>query len=76
MIVPGTPGLNCRRQCGQTESQSRKNESRGPNSSALSVRDVAAAAWQHADGKGFNILIETVPLGGRISLRTPFQERE
>ena len=26
-------------------------------------------AWQHADGKGFNIQIETVPLDGRINLR-------
>ena len=27
------------------------------------------SAWLHADGKGFNIQIETVPLDGRISLR-------
>ncbi len=27
------------------------------------------SAWQHADGKGFNIQVETVPLDGRISLR-------
>ena len=27
------------------------------------------SAWQHADGKGFNIQIETVPLDGRITLR-------
>lgn len=27
------------------------------------------SAWQHADGKGFNLLVETVPLDGRISLR-------
>jgi len=26
-------------------------------------------AWAHADGKGFNIQIETVPLDGRITLR-------
>lgn len=29
------------------------------------------SAWQHSDGKGFNIQIETVPLDGRISLRVP-----
>jgi hypothetical protein len=28
------------------------------------------SAWAHADGKGFNIQIECVPLDGRISLRT------
>ena len=27
------------------------------------------SAWQHADGNGFNIQIETVPLDGRITLR-------
>jgi len=27
------------------------------------------SAWAHADGKGFNIQIETVPLDGRITLR-------
>ena len=32
------------------------------------------SAWQHADGKGFNIQIETVPLDGRISLRVPSEK--
>ena len=27
------------------------------------------SAWTHADGKGFNIQIDTVPLDGRITLR-------
>ena len=27
------------------------------------------SAWAHADGKGFNIQIETVPLDGKITLR-------
>ena len=34
------------------------------------------SAWQHADGKGFNIQIETVPLGGRMSLRIPSEKSE
>jgi len=29
------------------------------------------AAWPHADGKGFNIQVEAVPLDGKISLRVP-----
>ena len=29
------------------------------------------AAWAHADGKGFNIQLEAVPLDGKISLRVP-----
>ena len=32
--------------------------------------------WQHADAKGFNILIETMPLDGRISLRVPVEKAE
>jgi hypothetical protein len=34
------------------------------------------SAWQHGDGKGFNIQIETVPLDGRISLRVPSEKTE
>lgn len=28
-------------------------------------------AWQHADGKGFSIQLEAMPLDGRITLRAP-----
>ena len=34
------------------------------------------SAWQHADGKGFNIQIDTVPLDGRIGLRTFTEKTE
>lgn len=34
------------------------------------------AAWAHADGKGFNIQIETVPLDGRITLRVASEKKE
>ena len=34
------------------------------------------SAWQHADAKGYNILIETVPLDGRISLRVLSEKAE
>ena len=33
------------------------------------------SAWQHADGNGFNIQIETVPLDGRITLRVAVREK-
>lgn len=32
------------------------------------------SAWQHADGNGFNLQIETVPLDGRITLRVPSEK--
>ena len=34
------------------------------------------SAWSHADGKGFSIQIETIPLDGRISLRLPSEKAE
>jgi hypothetical protein len=52
--------------------------SKGPTHFAYHVRDREGSkgfwtrigsAWTHADGKGFNIQIETVPFDGRITLR-------
>lgn len=34
------------------------------------------AAWAHADGNGFNIQIEAVPLDGRITLRVVTDNKE
>jgi len=34
------------------------------------------SAWQHKDGKGFNIQIDVVPLDGKISLRLPSEKSE
>ena len=34
------------------------------------------SAWAHADGKGFNIQIEAVPLDGRISLRIAAEKND
>ena len=59
--------------------------SKAPSHIAYHVRDRKdgdaiwtriGSAWQHADGKGINILIETVPLDGRISLRVPAEKSE
>lgn len=55
-----------------------KAKSKTPSHIAYHVRERAGkeafwtrigSAWVHADGQGFNIQIETVPLDGRISLR-------
>lgn len=52
--------------------------SRTPSHIAYQVRDREGkkaiwtrigSAWAHADGNGFNIQVEAVPLDGRISLR-------
>ncbi|WP_346658407.1 hypothetical protein [Bradyrhizobium sp. 134] len=29
------------------------------------------AAWEHKDGKGFNILLTAMPLNGRLVIRQP-----
>jgi hypothetical protein len=34
------------------------------------------SAWAHADGKGFSIQIEAVPLDGRITLRVPSDKKD
>lgn len=57
--------------------------SKAPTHIAYHVRDRAGSesfwtrignAWAHADGQGFNIQIETVPLDGRITLRVPSEK--
>jgi hypothetical protein len=34
------------------------------------------SAWPHADGNGFNIQIEVVPLDGRITLRVVSDKKD
>ena len=34
------------------------------------------AAWGHADGKGFSVTLELVPLDGRLVLRAPEDKPE
>ena len=58
--------------------------SKTPSHIAYHVRDRKGAdaiwtrigsAWQHADGKGFNIQLDAFPRDGRITLRVP-EEKE
>lgn len=34
------------------------------------------AAWVHADGQGYNLQIESVPLDGRITLRVATDKKD
>jgi hypothetical protein len=34
------------------------------------------SAWPHADGKGFNVQFDVVPLDGRITLRVPSEKQD
>jgi hypothetical protein len=60
--------------------------SKSPSHIAYQVRDRGegkksfwtriGSAWPHADGKGFNLQIEVVPLDGRITLRVASEKKE
>lgn len=45
---------------------------RGPEKSAAWTR--VGAAWEHRDGKGFDVQLEATPVDGRVTLRE--QRRE
>lgn len=57
-----------------------------PSHAAYQVRDRGegqkgfwtkiGSAWAHADGKGFNIQLDAVPLDGRITLRLPDEKKD
>jgi hypothetical protein len=34
------------------------------------------SAWSQADGKGFNVQLESLPLDGRVQLRVPMDRKE
>ncbi|HEV2327549.1 MAG TPA: hypothetical protein VGY56_02035 [Verrucomicrobiae bacterium] len=34
------------------------------------------SAWQHTDGNGFNVQLETMPIDGRITLRVATEKTE
>ena len=59
--------------------------SKSPSHVAYQVRDREGrksfwtrigVAWAHADGKGFNVQLEVVPLDGRISLRIATEKKD
>ena len=63
-----------------------KTNGKAPSHIAYTVRDRGdgkksfwtriGSAWPHADGNGFNIQIEAVPLDGRITLRVASEKKE
>ena len=66
-------------------SENKTSTSNGPSHIAYQVRDGKGdkgfwtrigAAWQHKDGNGFNIQLESVPLDGRITLRIATEKKD
>lgn len=61
-----------------TDTNTTATKGKSPSHLAYQVQDTKdgrgfwtriGSAWQHTDGKGFNIQIECVPLDGRITIR-------
>ena len=57
---------------------SSNSSGKSPSHYVYHVRDIngqkgfwtrIGAAWAHADGNGFNLLVEWVPLDGRLTIR-------
>ena len=68
-----------------TDTQKQTAASKTPSHIAYHVRNREGgegfwtrigSAWPHADGNGFNIQLETVPLDGRITLRIASEKSE
>ena len=67
-----------------TTTETQTTAGKAPTHIAYHVRDGKdkgfftriGAAWQHKDGKGFNIQIDMVPLDGRITLRVPSEKED
>ena len=59
------------------------NQPSRPTHIAYHVRQVGeqsyweriGAAWQHRDGKGFNIELSCLPVDGKLALRIPNEQR-
>ena len=71
-----------------TDAPTKTKESAGsktPSHVAYHVRDREGgkgfwtrigSAWAHADGNGFNVQLDVVPLDGRITLRVASEKKE
>lgn len=62
-----------------------ENTSKAPTHIAYQVRDRngqkgfwtrIGSAWPHADGNGFNVQLDVVPLDGRITLRVATEKKD
>jgi len=66
-------------------SENKTSTSKAPTHIAYQIRDGKGdkgywtrigAAWQHKDGSGFNIQLESVPLDGRITIRIATEKKD
>lgn len=68
-----------------SDSKNHDTAPKGPSHVAYHVRDREGqkglwtrirSVWPHADGKGFNVQLEVVPLDGRITLRVASEKKD
>lgn len=68
-----------------TKTNDTKTAPKAPSHVAYQVRDREGrksfwtrigSAWAHADGQGFNVQLEVVPLDGRIVLRVASEKKD
>lgn len=68
-----------------TDTNTTNASSKAPSHIAYQVRDREGkkgiwtrigSVWPHADGKGFNIQLECVPLDGRVTLRIDSEDKQ
>jgi hypothetical protein len=52
-----------------------KDTGAGENGEKRGVWTSVGAAWPHKDGRGFHVVLDVIPLDGRLILREPM-ERE
>jgi hypothetical protein len=61
-------------------SDNNNGKSQGPSHHAFQVREGkegksffnrVGSAFEHKDGQGFNIILESIPVDGKVTLRTP-----
>lgn len=68
-----------------SDSKNNESVSKAPSHIVYQVRDREGqkgiwtrigSAWPHADGKGFNVQVEAVPLDGRLVFRVATEKKE
>ena len=68
-----------------TDTQPETTATKSPSHVAYQVRDREGqksfwtrigSVWPHADGKGFTVQLEAVPLDGRITLRVASEKKD
>ncbi|MFQ5444845.1 MAG: hypothetical protein ACE5EK_09535, partial [Nitrospinales bacterium] len=68
-----------------SEDTKTKSENKAPTHRAYSVRNFGddnkksywtqiGSAWEHSDGKGYNVQLEAFPVNGRLTIR-PIKEK-